>query len=223
MGYLSIRKYAILRGCSAMAVSRAIRDGRLVMSVSRDENGKPNGVDPDIADVEWMRNTDHSKVPINQPTKKPHAEPIPEPVAVREPPPARQPPRTAPIRGASSAAAPTRSRPSPPAGASREPPDPDNPASQFARYRAESERYKAELQRLEFEKAIGKLVDAEDVSKTLVKMVSDAKTRMLALPSQAKQQIPHLSKDDVLLLEDMIRQALEELGNWQPPQTLSAE
>lgn len=42
-----------------MAVSNAVKAGRLKDSVTRDENGSPKIADPDLADREWEANTSH--------------------------------------------------------------------------------------------------------------------------------------------------------------------
>lgn len=55
---MSCRQYAKRRGVSAMAVSVAIKNGRLVKSVVRDAVGNPKIADPDLADQEWAANTD---------------------------------------------------------------------------------------------------------------------------------------------------------------------
>lgn len=46
-----------------MAVSLAIKSGRLSKSVARDANGQPKISDPDLADREWAANTDYTDAP----------------------------------------------------------------------------------------------------------------------------------------------------------------
>lgn len=55
---MSFRKYAKHRGCSAMAVSKAVREGRIPVVDGPD--GKPM-IDPVAADEAWRENTDESK------------------------------------------------------------------------------------------------------------------------------------------------------------------
>lgn len=74
------------------------------------------------------------------------------------------------------------------------------------------EAYRARTAKLEFEKASGKLVDAEAVKKLWLKIVGDAKTKIMSIPSKAKSNIPHLTNADVLTLERMVREALEDLS-----------
>lgn len=69
MGMISVRDYAKHRGCSPAAVSKAIKQGRLEKSITRDKLGHPKIVDPVKADQEWERNT----------APRPEAEPEPKP------------------------------------------------------------------------------------------------------------------------------------------------
>lgn len=55
MELISQREYAIRRGCSEGAVRKAIKAGKIVNGVVRDEKGKPQ-INPAVADVEWSQN-----------------------------------------------------------------------------------------------------------------------------------------------------------------------
>jgi hypothetical protein len=59
---MSLRAYAKHRGVSAMAVSNAVKTGRLVASVAR-VKGQPKIRDAELADREWDANTNHSTAP----------------------------------------------------------------------------------------------------------------------------------------------------------------
>lgn len=62
--YAAHRKALGLVGASAMAVSRAVRGGRLDKSVARDAVGNVLGIaDVDLADREWLANTDYTDAP----------------------------------------------------------------------------------------------------------------------------------------------------------------
>lgn len=67
---ISLRSYATRRGVSVMAVSKAIKAGRLVRSVVRDERGQPKIADPELADREWADNTRADRVPLTGPAAK---------------------------------------------------------------------------------------------------------------------------------------------------------
>lgn len=60
MGAVSFREYARQRGISAAAVSKAVKEGRLIHGVVLDDAGK-KCIDPDIADAEWAAMTDNTR------------------------------------------------------------------------------------------------------------------------------------------------------------------
>lgn len=180
---ISLRAYAKRRGCSAMSVSVAVRDGRLSRSVVRDEHGQPKIGDPDLADREWEANTD--------PVKRANAAGG-----------VNVPPRYAP--------------PAPPV----EELEADAPVKQFDDEGAETigsatQRLKAaqaDLAELKFRTEAGGLVPAHDVEMRLVTVFTACKTRLLAIPSRARQALPHLVAADLGVLESLIREALEDLA-----------
>lgn len=57
MAILSLRKYGATRGVSGEAVRKAINDGR-IKTAAKYKDGKLVGVDSEVADREWVRNTD---------------------------------------------------------------------------------------------------------------------------------------------------------------------
>lgn len=59
-GYAAHRRELGLPGSSHVAVGNAVRDGRLVASVSQDERGRYH-IDPELADSEWEAATNPSK------------------------------------------------------------------------------------------------------------------------------------------------------------------
>lgn len=65
------------------------------------------------------------------------------------------------------------------------------------------------LQRQELER---QLYRRETVEQAWGRAVNMARTKVLGVPSRAKQQIPHLSPDEVELLRDLLREALAELA-----------
>lgn len=60
---MTLTAYAKRRGVSPMAVSKAVKAGRLRASVGRDGAGRPTIADPAVADREWAANSDESKAP----------------------------------------------------------------------------------------------------------------------------------------------------------------
>jgi len=81
--------------------------------------------------------------------------------------------------------------------------------------RARSEYEKANLLELDRKAKEGLLLHREDVERAQATALAISKTRLLGVPSTAKQRIPHLSLDEVEILTTLIREALEELANWE--------
>ena len=50
------------------------------------------------------------------------------------------------------------------------------------------------------------------MEKTWAAAVTIARTKLLATPTRARQRIPHLSLEEVNILDDLLREALEELA-----------
>lgn len=101
-----------------------------------------------------------------------------------------------------------------PAGAPppRRPRADDGEVPDYNDERARHEREKrllAELARQEKER---ELLRREDVEQAWGRAVNLARTRLLGVPSTAKQRIPHLEVEEVELLTGLIREALEELA-----------
>ncbi|HME97111.1 MAG TPA: hypothetical protein VKN16_23155 [Methylomirabilota bacterium] len=71
---------------------------------------------------------------------------------------------------------------------------------------------RAEKFELETERARRLLVPAAEVKVRWAAHVVAARTTLLGLPSRAKQRLPHLTAADVALLDRLVREALEELG-----------
>jgi phage terminase Nu1 subunit (DNA packaging protein) len=63
----------------------------------------------------------------------------------------------------------------------------------------------------------GELVPVRDVEILYGTRVVSARTRLLSIPSRAKQRLPHLSPSDLAVLDELIREALEELSGSREP------
>lgn len=115
--------------------------------------------------------------------------------------------------------------PKPPAGESAFPPERPKPDRQslaapepgdivpdYNESRARTEYLKAELLELERKEKEGLLVRTADVQAKWVEVLTISRTKVLGVPSKAKQRIPDLTQDQIAILEDIIREALEELA-----------
>ena len=78
--------------------------------------------------------------------------------------------------------------------------------------RARSEYEKANLLELDRKTKEGLLLRLEDVELAWGSAVNITRTRLLGVPSTAKQRIPHLEPEEVELLTALIREALDELA-----------
>ena len=78
--------------------------------------------------------------------------------------------------------------------------------------RARTEHLKAELLELERQQKQGLLVPAADVETRWVEIITLARTKILGIPTKAKQRIPDLDTDAIGLLEDIVRETLEDLS-----------
>ena len=53
---------------------------------------------------------------------------------------------------------------------------------------------------------------AADIESKWVEIVTQARTKMLGIPTKAKQRIPDLDADAMTVLEDIVRETLEDLS-----------
>lgn len=172
--------YAKRRGCTHRAVQKAIESGRLVKALHR--QGDKLLVDPVVADTEWAQNTDTSK-PSNTvaPRKSDPAQAV-----------AAKPSRAQPSALAAQAAAAAAPHPSKaPAGSETKGTTPSGSHAtgegevegrHISESRAVREAYLAELAKLEYLEAAGKLIDAEEARRLVFKAAREARNALKALP-----------------------------------------
>jgi hypothetical protein len=79
--------------------------------------------------------------------------------------------------------------------------------------RARLEAARADLAELELAERRGKLVPADEIAAKYESVVMEAKTKLLGIPTRAKQTLPHLTAEDVLKLDALVREALEGLAD----------
>lgn len=186
--WISCGAYARRRGVSAMSVSEAIKNGRLVKSVVR-VNGLPKISDPDLADAEWEANTDISRrIAAAGGVVAPPQFAAPTPKAVVAPP--KVPESVV------------------------EPVDLDESSDSIDSIATATQRekhWKANLAELKFKEAAGELVPVADVKREWTGLLSHVRGHLLGLPTRLKQAIPVLTVKDVGLIEKLVREALEEL------------
>jgi len=86
---------------------------------------------------------------------------------------------------------------------------------EYEESRARTEHLKAELLELERKQKEDDLVPMTEVQRSWENIVATARTKLLGVPSKAKQRIPDLDNNAMNHLEDIIREALEELAEPQ--------
>lgn len=233
-GPISLRDYAKHRaaaglpGCSAEAVSKAVKSGRLRDSVVLID-GKPKIADPELADREWAQRSAPRIAP-----SPPPAPPVPVPVPPVPPPPppsdagdqrtaAPPPPRGQLIAlpgGRSGGHAPRTPAP-PPArrdddsgeGAG----DDGGESYQAARERkeraaADREEHNAALAAIDLAERRKQVCLVSDFRLKMIGAFTACRSKLAALPSQARERDPSLTLAQVTLLESLVREALDELA-----------
>jgi hypothetical protein len=78
---------------------------------------------------------------------------------------------------------------------------------------AAEKHWKAKLAELKFKQEAGELIPARDVEREWIDVLTRVKTKLLGIPSRAKQGLPHLSVPDVAAIEALVREALEEIAD----------
>ena len=87
----------------------------------------------------------------------------------------------------------------------------DEPAS-LANSSAIEKHWKAKLAELHYKQRAGELVHAADMTAAIAEAFSTLRTKLLGLPSKAKQQLPHLTLSDLATLDSIVRETLEALA-----------
>ena len=81
--------------------------------------------------------------------------------------------------------------------------------------KARTEHLKAELLELERKEKEKDLVAMDEVQASWENIITTARTKLLGVPSKAKQRIPDLDTNAMRHLDDIVREALEELAEPQ--------
>lgn len=174
-------------GVTPPAVYKAIKDGRL--SVVRTSDGR------ELVNSDTMRDEWHSKT-----QKRIGVGPKPPGGTVE-----RTPLRPAEIRRNEAALAPPRPAAEPLARTTEPIPD-------YNESRARTEHLKAELLELERKEKEKILVKADEIEAKWVEIVTLVRTKLLGIPTKAKQRIPDLDTDAIGILDDIVRECLEDLA-----------
>lgn len=74
-------------------------------------------------------------------------------------------------------------------------------------------RTKREVDELELAVRKGELVTVEESRAGVIDAYTVVKTRILGLAARVKQRLPHVAAEDVRVIDDLVREALEELAD----------
>lgn len=77
---------------------------------------------------------------------------------------------------------------------------------------ARSKHWDARMKEAKYRAFTRQLVSAKEVESKLFGVFTQCKTRLLAIPSRLKQELPHLSIEDVTKCDALIREACEDLA-----------
>lgn len=75
--------------------------------------------------------------------------------------------------------------------------------------------WQARTAELEFKEAAGELVPAAGVRSELEGVFRSCRTKLLGVPARVRQQIPHLTAEEVVMVENLVREALEDLAKGE--------
>lgn len=190
MPLISKSEAADALGVSRTAVYKAIKQGRL--PVIRTADGREL-IKSETLREDWFANT-MAKIGVGpKPPAGEKAFPPPRPKRQSE---EQELPVDEPKRDRSLAA-----------------PEPGDIVPDYNESRARTEYLKAELLELERKEKEGLLVRTADVQAKWIEVLTISRTKVLGVPSKAKQRIPDLTQDQIAILEDIIREALEELAD----------
>jgi phage terminase Nu1 subunit (DNA packaging protein) len=92
------------------------------------------------------------------------------------------------------------------------PVDTEGEPADYNAARARKMAAEAELAELELQVRKGQLVEVAAVEREWQAIVIAARTKLLAVPSKAKEKLPHLSLDDVAMLTELVRESLRQLA-----------
>ena len=88
----------------------------------------------------------------------------------------------------------------------------DESIPEYEESKARTEHLKAELLELDRKVKENELVAMEEVENKWCNIITNARNKLLGIPAKAKQRIPDLDTNAVACLDDIVREALEELS-----------
>lgn len=208
MPLMSMAEYARHRGVSKAAVNYAIRDGRITPTL--DHAGK-RVIDSDLADTQWSQNTAHDKRRNTSDSRSGIAPIEPQPIAAPPEPDSRSGTAPAPVQRR---VEPVQTAFSPQSLNLPEKPElsVNGADNSYSTARAYKEHFLAKKAEQDFLEQAGKLVPVETIQREWNQIAANVRTKVLGIPSKAKQRIPDLTHDQFLAIDRLVRESLEDLS-----------
>lgn len=197
---VSIREAARRLGVSDTAVHKAIKSGRVVVA-DRTESGRPL-LDWEDTKGRWSNNSDVSKRSHvgSQGGARRQKDKTPDVIL--------------PTSANMDSPVVDRTKGSVSASASDDIGGPSSGRGPgYAQARAVRETFQAKLAKLEYEQKSGVVVDAIEVKAIWHKHIGAAKTRIMSIPAACKSRYSDLPLSVVAVIEQVCREALEDLAN----------
>lgn len=77
--------------------------------------------------------------------------------------------------------------------------------------------WRAKRAELDYKREAGELVDAKAVEATWSDILTNVRTKLLAIPGKVKAELPHLAHEDIVAVDRLLRDTLEDLSKGKPP------
>ncbi len=191
MPLVSIRGYAKLRGVGESTVRAAIKRGALKKAITPEKK-----IDAEIADKEWpfdKSNALVTKVSQKKLLKKAMANARATKLPTDEDFGAEEGKTIDPVADGTS--------------------ELDELRGGYFKSRATKEDVNAQLLEIKLQKEKGSLVSVDAVTKSWVNIANTIRTKVLGIPSKAKQRILNFTHEHYEVLDQIVREALEDLSD----------
>ena len=92
-----------------------------------------------------------------------------------------------------------------------------DPSIDLVRENALLRRSKRRLLEVKYERLSGSLISVEEIRELWGRLCVRVRTIALNVPHRAREALPHLSRQDLLTLDEICREVLTEVGNVDEP------
>ena len=89
----------------------------------------------------------------------------------------------------------------------------DSASKAYIASRAARGEIRRQREQMQLDLDRGELVRLDEWEERVTKLIVTSRSKLLSIPSQVKGRLPHLSRKDVLVIDHLVRDALEDLAN----------